>query len=108
LLLAFLGNAEVRETMRDLHVHVLDLHTQMVKIGQERGEVRTDLPAADIALVFRQAIFGTLLIWSLYGDDSLEKRLDSAFEIIWTGLSPRTASNLSSSDAVPQVGGKED
>jgi len=107
-LLAFLGNAEVREAMRDLHVHVLDLHTQMVQIGQERGEVRTDLPAADIALVFRQAIFGTLLIWSLYGDDSLEKRLDSTFEIIWTGLSPRTPSNLSSPDAVPQVKGKKD
>ena len=101
VLLAFLGNSEVRQAMRDLHVHVLDLHTQMVQIGQERGEVRTDLPAAEIALVFRQAIFGTLLIWSLYGDDSLEKRLDSAFEIIWSGLSPRAPSNLSGSDAVP-------
>lgn len=96
ILLAFLGNSEVRQAMRDLHVHVLDLHTQMVQIGQERGEVRTDLPAAEIALVFRQAIFGTLLIWSLYGDDSLEKRLDSAFEIMWSGLSPRTPRNLSS------------
>ncbi len=107
VLLAFLGNSEVRQAMRDLHVHVLDLHTKMVQIGQERGEIRDDLPAADIALVFRQAIFGTLLIWSLYGDASLESRLDTAFEIIWSGLSPRTAGNLSSSGTVPSVSGQK-
>lgn len=107
-LLAFLGNSEVRQAMRDLHVHVLDLHTQMVQIGQERGEVRTDIPAADIALVFRQAIFGTLLVWSLYGDDSLEMRLNSAFEIIWSGLSPRAPRNLSGAEAVPPISSQKD
>jgi len=103
ILLAFLGNSEVRQVMRDLHAHVLDLHTQMVQIGQERGEVRRDLPAAEIALVFRQAIFGTLLIWSLYGDDSLEKRLDSAFEIIWSGLAPRAPGNPARPDSVTPI-----
>jgi hypothetical protein len=33
-----------------------------------------------------------LLIWSLYGDASLESRMESAFEIIWAGLSPRNFS----------------
>jgi len=103
LLLAFLGNSEVRQAMRDLHVHVLDLHTQMVQIGQERGEVRTDLPAAEIALVFRQAMFGTLLIWTLYGDDSLEKRLNSTFEIIWSGLAPRAPGNPASPGIVTSI-----
>ncbi len=108
LLLAFLGSSEIRQAMRDLHVEILDLHTQMVQIGQERGEIRDDLPAAEIALVFRQTIFGTLLIWSLYGDDSLEPRLDAAFEIIWSGVSPRGRSNLSSSGAVAPVSRKKD
>ena len=103
LLLAFLGNSEVRQAMRDLHVHVLDLHTQMVQIGQERGEVRTELPAAEIALVFRQAMFGTLLIWTLYGDDSLEKRLNSTFEIIWSGLAPRAPGNPASPGIVTSI-----
>ncbi len=108
LLLAFLGSSEIRQAMRDLHVEILDLHTQMVQIGQERGEIRDDLPAAEIALFFRQTIFGTLLIWSLYGDDSLKPRLDSAFEIIWSGVSPHRPSNLSSSEAVPPVSRKKD
>jgi len=108
LLLAFLGNSEVRQAMRKLHVDVMDLHTQMVRIGQEHGEIRDDLPAAEIALVFRQTIFGTLLIWSLYGDASLESRLDSAFEIIWSGLSPRAPGNLRGSGAVTPVIRKKD
>ena len=103
LLLAFLSNSQVREAMLDLQARVLALHTEMIQLGQGRGEIRDDLPAAEIALVFRQTIFGTLLIWSLYGDASLQSRMDSAFEIIWSGLSPRAPSNLSSSAAVPPV-----
>ncbi|MGB2679542.1 MAG: TetR/AcrR family transcriptional regulator [Candidatus Acidiferrum sp.] len=108
LLLAFLSNSQVREAMLDLQARVLAFHAGMIELGQGRGEIRDDLPAAEIALVFRQTIFGTLLIWSLYGDASLQSRMDSAFEIIWSGLSPRAPSNLSGSDAVPPVFRKKD
>jgi len=108
LLLAFLSNSQVREAMLDLQARVLAFHTEMIQLGQGRGEIRDDLPAAEIALVFRQTIFGTLLIWSLYGDASLQSRMDSAFEIIWSGLSPRAPSNLSSSGTVPSVSGQKD
>lgn len=93
LLLAFLSNPQVRQAMMDLQARVLALHAEMVQLGQERGEIRNDLPPIAIAQVFRQMIFGTLLIWSLYGDASLQSRMDSAFEIIWTGLTPRNSSN---------------
>jgi AcrR family transcriptional regulator len=89
LLLAFLSNFQVREAMLNLQDRVLALHTEMIQLGQDRGEIRNDLPASEIALVFRQTIFGTLLIWSLYGDASLKSRMESAFEVIWSGLSPR-------------------
>jgi len=103
LLQAFLSNSQVREAMLDLQARVLAFHTEMIQLGQERGEIRGDLPAADIALVFRQTIFGTLLIWSLYGDSSLQSRMDSAFEVIWSGLLPRTPGNFSNSGAVPSL-----
>ena len=103
LLQAFLSNSQVREAMLDLQARVLAFHTEMIQLGQERGEIRGDLPAADIALVFRQTIFGTLLIWSLYGDSSLQSRMDSAFEVIWSGLLPRTPGNFSNSGVVPSV-----
>jgi AcrR family transcriptional regulator len=92
LLQAYLSTTPVREAMLDLQKRVHALHTQMIQLGQERGEIRSDLPAAEIAYVFRQTIFGTLLIWSLYGDTTLHARIEAAFNLLWTGLAPRKAS----------------
>jgi AcrR family transcriptional regulator len=89
LLQAYLSTTPVRQGMIDLQKRVHALHTQMIRLGQERGEVRNDLPAAEIAHVFRQTIFGTLLVWSLYGDATLHSRIEAAFQVLWTGLAPR-------------------
>jgi AcrR family transcriptional regulator len=91
LLLANLSSTPVREAMRVNQARGHALLTEFVKIGQERGELRNDLAAGEIAHVFRQTVFGTLLIWSLYGDDSLANRVQTALEVLWQGLSPRTA-----------------
>jgi AcrR family transcriptional regulator len=90
LLQAYLSTTPVRQAMIDLQNRVHALHTQMIQLGQKRGEIRSDLPAADIAYVFRQTIFGTLLIWSLYGDATLHSRIESAFNVLWSGLAPRS------------------
>ena len=90
LLRAYLSTTPVREAMLEMQKRVHALHTQMIHLGQERGEIRNDLPAAEIAHVFRQTIFGTLLIWSLHGDASLHSRIEAAFNLLWTGLAPRS------------------
>jgi AcrR family transcriptional regulator len=92
LLLGYLSSTPVREAMLDLQNRVLAVHSEMIALGQERGEIRVDLPPLEIAQVFRQTIFGTLLIWSLYADNSLLSRMESAFEVIWQGLTPRNNS----------------
>jgi len=89
LLLANLSSTPVRDGMRINQTRGHKLLTEFVEIGQRRGELRKDLPAGDIAHVFRQTVFGTLLIWSLYGDDSLSTRIRTAFDVLWQGLSPR-------------------
>jgi AcrR family transcriptional regulator len=89
LLQAYLSTRPVRQGMVDLQKRVHALHTQMIQLGQDRGEIRNDLPATEIAHVFRQTIFGTLLVWSLYGDETLHTRIDSAFQVLWSGLAPR-------------------
>ena len=103
ILQAYLSTTSVRAAMMDMQRRVLGLHTQMFQIGQERGEIRSDLAASEIAQVFRQTIFGTLLMWSLYGDASLQERMDTAFRVLWTGLAPRdpaaTAPQISPSTA---------
>ncbi len=89
ILQAYLSTTPVRAAMLDLQKRVHVLHTEIVRIGQERGEIRRDLPASEIAHVFRQTIFGTLLIWSLNGDATLHPRMESAFNVLWSGLAPR-------------------
>jgi AcrR family transcriptional regulator len=99
LLQAYLSTTPVRQGMLDLQKKVHALHKQMIQLGQERGEIRSDLPAEEIAHVFRQTIFGTLLVWSLYGDETLHSRIEAAFRVLWSGLAPRAAG--SSVPAVP-------
>jgi AcrR family transcriptional regulator len=89
LLQAYLSTSAVRVAMVDLQKRVQTLHTEIIVLGQERGEIRRDLPAAEMAHVFRQTIFGTLLLWSLHGDASLHARIESAFNVLWSGLAPR-------------------
>jgi hypothetical protein len=88
LLQANLSSSSVRDVMRTKNTRGENLLSQLVQIGQERGEIRNDIPALEIARVFRQLTFGTLLLWSVYGDDSLAERLDRAIDILWTGFVP--------------------
>ena len=103
LLQAYLSTTPVREAMLDLQKRVHALHTEIVRMGQERGEIRKDLPAADIAHVFRQTIFGTLLFWSLHGDATLHPRMESAFNVLWSGLAPREANDTHAEPALAAV-----
>lgn len=94
LLQAYLSTTPVRKAMGDLQRRVHALHTEIIRLGQERGEIRRDLPAAEIAHVFRQTIFGTLLIWSVQGDAPLHARMESAFNVLWSGLAPRNGDDV--------------
>jgi AcrR family transcriptional regulator len=91
LLQSFLTDSPVRESVLNLQNRVIAIHTEMIRIGQSRGEIRNDLPPEVMAHVFRQTIFGTLLIWTLHADGTLLSRMEDAFEVLWTGLAPRHA-----------------
>jgi len=99
LLQAFLTDSSVREPMLNLQNRVIAIHTEMIRIGQSRGEIRNDLPPEVRAHVFRQTIFGTLLIWTLHADGTLLSRMEDSFEVLWSGLAPRVTQSPDS--AVP-------
>jgi len=86
---AYLSDTPVREAMLDMQKRILSLQSEMVQLGQQRGEIRDDIPPTEIAQVFRQTIFGTLLVWSLHGDGTLLERIEKAFDVLWGGLTPR-------------------
>jgi AcrR family transcriptional regulator len=89
LIQANLSSVSVREGMARLHNRNRELLGQLIRHGQERGEVRRDLPAEEIAQAWRQTIFGTLLFWSLTGDNTLPQRIESAVRVLWSGIAPR-------------------
>jgi AcrR family transcriptional regulator len=88
ILLGYLSSNAVREVMTEKQARALALHTQMVEIAQARGELRTDIPAVEIAHIFRQTIFGTLLIWSVTADATLRDRIRAALHMLWSGIAP--------------------
>jgi AcrR family transcriptional regulator len=99
LLQANLSSSSVRSVMRERSDRAEGLLTQLVQIGQERGEFRRDVPALELAQVFRQTIFGTLLMWSLHGDASLSDRIERALEVLWMGLAPREGATQAGSES---------
>jgi hypothetical protein len=72
--------------MREIHGKATGLLAQIIEVGQERGEIRKELVAADVAQTLRQSLLGAMLIWSLYGDGSLEERIEKVLKILWSGL----------------------
>jgi AcrR family transcriptional regulator len=91
LIQANLSSPRVREGMIKIHNRNRELLGQLIRHGQERGEVRTDLSAEEIAQAWRQMIFGTLLFWSLFEDQKLPQRIESAFRVLWNGVAARNA-----------------
>jgi AcrR family transcriptional regulator len=91
LLQGYLSTTPVREVMIQKQQRAHNLHKLMIEIGQARGEVRNDVPAAELAHFFRQTLMGTLLIWSVIGDATLRQRIDSALKILWGGIAARNS-----------------
>lgn len=89
ILQANLSSSVVRSAMRVSHARAHGLLTQLVQAGQKRGELRRDISAKELAHVFRQTVFGTLLMWSVYEDGSLQERINTALNVLSTGLAPR-------------------
>jgi AcrR family transcriptional regulator len=89
ILQANLSSFSVRSVMKEKHARGEALLTELVQMGQDRGEFRRDLSARELAQVFRQTTFGTLLLWSVYGDASLPERINTALNVLWLGLAPR-------------------
>lgn len=88
LLQANLSRSSVRGAMRQNYLRGHGLLSELMQLGQERGELRRDIPAGELAHVFRQTLLGTVLVWSVFGDASLPERIEAALRVLWTGVAP--------------------
>jgi len=83
LLAAFVTEDKVRviasETLAQGRRHL----ARICEIGQQRGEIRRDRKAADLALAFQRSVLGTLLIWAMQSSGDLHAWLAKALEDFW-------------------------
>jgi hypothetical protein len=68
----------------------LELLTNLIRIGQENGELNNDIDVQDAALVLAAIYFTAVSFWALTENVSLRERLEAAVDVILKGLSARS------------------
>jgi AcrR family transcriptional regulator len=58
---------------------------EIMEIGQRRGEIRRDWPAADLAFLYQQEYFGALYLWAFDSNLNLPRCLERTFASFWAG-----------------------
>jgi AcrR family transcriptional regulator len=60
--------------------------TEMFRIGQERGEIRTDIAASDLARTMQMTVMGLAMSWAILPESTLRKRSSDVWELICPSL----------------------
>lgn len=68
----------------------LELLINLIRIGQENGELNKNVNIQDAALVLAAIYFTAVSFWALTENVSLRERLESAVDVVLKGLSART------------------
>jgi AcrR family transcriptional regulator len=83
LVSGILGNEVARETVAAGMADARQLLASILRLGQQRGQVRTDRSALRMSLSFQQAVLGTLVAWAIRPQAKLTGLLDACFEDYW-------------------------
>ncbi len=89
ILVAPLTRQPVREFMAGKLEEGRGVLGEIFQLGQDRGELRSDLTTAHMARGFQQSVFGALVLWSLDARGDLLAWLDLWLEMFLGGLDPK-------------------
>jgi AcrR family transcriptional regulator len=91
LVTALISNDDVRELIRNTMARGREVMAEIIALGQERGEIRTERNPAEIALAFQRGVIGTLVLWAMQSDGDLYAWVEAAFRDFWaaTGTGDR-------------------
>lgn len=78
--------APVRTQLHKRLVFARRLLAEIFEIAQERGEVRRDMPAAELARLVQIQLLGVTLAWALHPDSSLRGTAQAAWDLFLPGL----------------------
>ena len=83
MLLGLLGSEPIAGMAQGTAARARQILADIMTAGQQRGEIRRDATAADLAQLFQQTFFGFIHLWVLIPNQSLSRRLSTAFDLFW-------------------------
>jgi AcrR family transcriptional regulator len=88
---AAMTNQVVNEPFRILMKRARQAVAKVMERGQQLGQIRSDMSAADLARTLQQSILGTEMVWSVSAEpgQELNEWLECMFEIFWEGALAR-------------------
>lgn len=86
MLLGALGNEPVARVLERKLAQGRGVLTEIMALGQQRGEIRRDWAPVDIARLFQQSFFGALYLWVLHPNLNLGRSLDATFAMYWAAV----------------------
>jgi AcrR family transcriptional regulator len=81
----FAGHADTRKHDRSGEGQLFE---RLCIAGQERGDVRSDLPAAQLAVMLECLYLGAIMIWLGMPDGNLKQEFDSLLALALNGVGP--------------------
>jgi AcrR family transcriptional regulator len=87
---AHLSCAPVREELQSRLQRGRRLLSEILAIGQERGEIRRDYSPADLARLTQLTLMGITIAWSLNPDSVLRKSAEEVWELFFPSIFANT------------------
>ncbi len=86
LISSFVGNQSVREILKRKMVEGRKAIAEVVRVGQERGEINPQLKKENVAMQLLQMMLGTVLLWSLHEKPALSQWIENSFDHAWRAI----------------------
>jgi AcrR family transcriptional regulator len=83
MLVGLLGSEPITEMAHGTAEQARQILSDIFLAGQQRGEIRRDAAAADLAQLFQQTFFGFLHLWVLLPRQDLSRRAKTTFNLFW-------------------------
>jgi AcrR family transcriptional regulator len=90
ILLGALGNVPVAHVLEKKLAQGRGVLSEVMSIGQRRGEIRRDWAPADLARLFQQSFFGALYLWVLHPNLNLGRSMDATFAMFWAAVETKS------------------
>ena len=78
------------ELVKRMHV-ARRILAQIITLAQERGEIRRDIPAMDLARITQRIFMGVTMSWALKPESTLRKTSEEIWDLIQSSMVPAEA-----------------